>query len=210
MVLGYTVWSWNHLEPLMKPEAWDLEAFARINQFTAPGWLDKGAVLFRTASTWIPLYLLVLIWLLRSRPPGWQILILGLLCSVVLSDQISASWIKPWVQRLRPCRYDVTAENCRLLVPCGTGYSFPSSHASNHFALAWTLGLWMLRRGIPWPLGLGSLWALGIALAQVRVGLHFPSDVVAGALLGVLVAYTVHQILTLLDTNRKPKERAVL
>ena len=65
MVLGYTVWSWNHLEPLMKPEAWDLEAFARINQFTAPGWLDKGAVLFRTASTWIPLYLLVLIWLLR-------------------------------------------------------------------------------------------------------------------------------------------------
>jgi len=189
---------------LMAPPDWELYLFRAVNQSSLPSWMNTLAILARNPWTWTPLYLGILAWLLfQPIPKVWQIVFL-LLLAVTLSDQMSASVIKPWAMRLRPCRYPETASDCRLLVQCGSGFSFISSHASNHFALAWTLGLIMLRRWKSTGLIVGSLWASLVSWSQMRVGVHFPLDIVFGAFLGILIALSLWLVLNKVDGSTKP------
>lgn len=103
--------------------------------------------------------------------------------AVILSDQLSSQLIKPLVGRIRPC-HDLDWVN--LLVNCSSGKSFPSSHATNSFAQA---VLWSCRYPkIKW--GAYSLAAL-IAFSRISVGVHYPVDVSAGALLGAISGLTI-------------------
>jgi len=98
--------------------------------------------------------------------------------TVILSDQLSSSIIKPWVGRLRPCK---TLDWVHLLVNCSSGKSFPSSHAVNTFAQAivWTCRYPKLGYVI-YPL------AVLISLSRVFVGVHYPLDITAGAIIGTI------------------------
>ncbi len=143
--------------------------------------------LLRNKNFWIPAYLLFLAWLVfRYRLQALWIS-LGLIATLSLSDTLSHRVIKKSIRRERPCR-QLSPEEVRQLVPCGSGYSFTSNHAANHFALAmFILGLWGRRaRFWRWLL---PLWAASIAYAQVYVGLHYPLDVLGGALLGSALGY---------------------
>ncbi|GJM34616.1 MAG: hypothetical protein DHS20C18_36170 [Saprospiraceae bacterium] len=108
--------------------------------------------------------------------------------TIAVADGASSQLIKKNVKRLRPCRTEALAVN--LLVPCGGGYSFTSSHATNHFAIALLLIMVFGKRfrQIKWPL---LLWAASIAYGQVYVGVHYPIDVIAGGLLGSLIGVGV-------------------
>jgi len=76
-----------------------------------------------------------------------------------------------------------------VLAGCGGGYSFPSSHASNHFALASLLApSWARGASSRWRWAL-FLWAASIAYGQVYVGMHYPVDVLFGALLGTAIGW---------------------
>jgi undecaprenyl-diphosphatase len=95
--------------------------------------------------------------------------------------------VKPLVERSRPCAeqssIDVIAK-----VRCGSGYSFTSSHATNHFAIA-IFFIFTLGRYIKY-LSIGLIvWASLISLAQVYVGVHYPSDIFCGMLLGIAIGY---------------------
>jgi undecaprenyl-diphosphatase len=81
----------------------------------------------------------------------------------------------------------------RTLVDCGTGFSFPSSHASNHFALA-VFFVVLFGRHFKWAIVLPLLWAFSIAFAQVYVGVHFPVDVMSGACIGALIGIVLGYI----------------
>jgi len=94
---------------------------------------------------------------------------------VILSDQSSAAWIKPAVERLRPCKTLAV----HLLVNCGSGWSFPSSHAANLFAQAVFFGA-LYRKYLWYFIAFASL----VALSRVFVGVHYPIDITAGAILG--------------------------
>ena len=94
---------------------------------------------------------------------------------VTLTDQSSAGLLKPLIGRLRPCKI----MEVHLLVGCGSGYSFPSSHATNLFGQALFWGL-LFRRYL-WP---GIAFAFLIGLSRIFVGVHYPLDVVAGMILG--------------------------
>jgi undecaprenyl-diphosphatase len=173
---------------LLHPPVWEIRGFLYLNQMPWPTWVDRWAILMRNPLTWVPLYLLLLIVLFRSSVPRRLNLVGVLLLSVVLSDQASASIIKPLVGRDRPCRHAATAELCQTRVHCGSGFGFVSSHAANHFALAWALGLGLPARWRKMVIVPGLLWAGLIALAQVRVGVHFPGDILVGAVLGLFCA----------------------
>ncbi len=154
------------------------------------GWLDAIMPYWREKSTWIPLYLLVAgftIWKFRLRGVYF---LLALVLTVGLADTISSKVIKPAVHRLRPCNEPSLQNEVHLLIECGGGYSFTSSHATNHFAIAtfisMTLGLFFRRIRLPL-----YLWATSIALAQVYVGVHYPLDVFVGALLGIAIGNIV-------------------
>jgi membrane-associated phospholipid phosphatase len=126
----------------------------------------------------------------RYKKTGAYIIVL-LALTVGLADRGSAGVIKPFFQRLRPCHEPAIANTIITRVPCGSGYSFPSSHASNHFAIACFLSLVFYSRWkyIWW---VAIPWAFLISFAQVYVGVHYPFDVTFGALFGMLIGYVVY------------------
>jgi len=90
------------------------------------------------------------------------------------------------VARVRPCNDFSLATDIIHRVPCGSGLSFPSAHATNHFAIAVFLICLFYSRWKP-VLPIGIFWAFIISFAQVYVGVHYPVDVTTGALLGITI-----------------------
>jgi undecaprenyl-diphosphatase len=141
---------------------------------------------FRNQWFWAPLYLFLLIFMpLNFGKKGW-FWCLAFLISFGLSDSISADVIKPFFHRARPCNTLSLSSVIHLIVPCGSGYSFPSSHAANHFCLAFFAAV-SLKPLFKWIWWVALPWAILVSYAQVYVGVHFPLDVTCGALLGIAI-----------------------
>ena len=144
--------------------------------------------LFRNKYFWIPLYVFLLGFIIHNFPnSSWKYLLLILL-TIVLTDQLSSTLIKPWIDRCRPCNLEPFNEQVRLLVKCGSGRSFVSSHAANHFGLATILNLLFGKYFKGFALFL-ICWAAVISYGQVYVGVHFPLDIFCGALLGMCCGF---------------------
>ncbi len=106
-----------------------------------------------------------------------------LLFTVAIGDLLSSRVIKPLVARIRPCNDLSLADELIRRVPCGSGYSFPSAHATNHFAIALFLIFVFYDRWKP-ILPIALIWAFIISFSQIYVGVHYPIDTMAGAILG--------------------------
>jgi undecaprenyl-diphosphatase len=148
--------------------------------------LDAVIPYFRNQWTWAPLYLFLLVFLVGNfKKKGW-LWCLFFLLTFALADRISAGWIKEIFQRTRPCNDLSLAKMVYIIVPCGSGYSFPSTHAANHFALGTFAALTLQKhvKGVWW---MAMFWAASVSYAQVYVGVHFPLDIFCGALLGLLI-----------------------
>ncbi len=128
---------------------------------------------------------LVLVWLglLILGGRTGRIVAILLIPAIAIGDQLSSHIIKPLVGRIRPCH---ELESVRLLVSCGSGLSFPSSHAVNSFTVA-TLLSKFYKRYLVYLFSLAFL----IAFSRVYVGVHYPGDIVAGMLLGFVVGLLV-------------------
>jgi undecaprenyl-diphosphatase len=127
-----------------------------------------GVVLF-VGLCWIVLFV-------KGGKSG-RIAALLLIPTIVLSDQLSSSLLKQLFDRLRPC---FVLPDVHLLVPCGSGRSFPSSHAVNNFAGAYLFAYFFPR----WRWALYG-FAAAVAFSRVYVGVHYPSDVVGGSIIGI-------------------------
>lgn len=164
----------------------DLKLFFRINnQWTHP-LLDAIVPWLREPYFWAPLYLFLLVFIVMNF--GWRGFwwIAFFLITFGLADQ-SSLYIKEVVGRLRPCRDPLMQQFVRVLVSyCPRSGSFTSSHAANHFALA-TFCFLTFRHLSKWYASLFFVWAMSIAYAQVYVGVHYPLDVLGGAVLGILI-----------------------
>lgn len=171
----------------------DKAAFFWINRDCVNPFFDAILPLTRNMFFWAPLYVfLIAFFLLNFGKRGWWMLGLVVL-TFACTDFLSSSLIKPWVGRLRPCNDEELRAWVRLLVQCGGGKSFTSSHATNHFGFGVLVGL-MLRPYFRWALYVFVLWAGTISLAQVYVGVHYPLDVVAGGLVGSSIAWLMWQL----------------
>lgn len=126
------------------------------------------------------------VWLLIKGGVKGRTVVLLLIPLIFLSDQTSSTVIKGLVSRPRPCHVIdgvPVVQGVHLLVDCGGGKSFPSSHAVNNFAVA-TLFAFYYRRWKWWLYG----WAALVALSRPAVGVHYPSDILAGAVIGAALA----------------------
>lgn len=154
---------------------------------------DIIALFIREASFWVPLYAFAGLFVLLNYGKKGLWWILTLVCLVSLSDLISSQVFKPFFFRPRPCRDPYMAHQIRFLAKtCGLNGSFTSSHASNHFAIASFLYL-TLKRFSPWW-AVAFLWAGLISYAQVYVGVHYPFDVLGGAIFGFTIGYLAARI----------------
>jgi undecaprenyl-diphosphatase len=169
---------------------WDVSTFEAINTGMANIVFDIIMPFLRNPFTYIPVYVFFATWLVYNfKMKGVYLILFGFL-TFALSDQISAHLLKFLVQRPRPCNDTFMAGHVRLLVPCGGGFSFPSTHATNHFAFSFFF-IGILPRGFRGMKFLLVLWAATVSFAQVYVGLHFPIDVLFGAALGSFIGLFV-------------------
>lgn len=93
--------------------------------------------------------------------------------------------------RLRPCNNPYLQDIVHLVVHCGSGYSFPSSHATNHFALG-IFSAYTIKKKWVWVAGIA--WAVLVAYSQIYVGVHFPGDVLVGGILGIIIGILVGKL----------------
>lgn len=171
----------------------DHTLFEAINNGLQNSFLDTVLPLWRNKYIWIPAYLFLITFLVVNFQKRGLLIIAVAVLTIAIADMTSSEILKKSIQRLRPCKTAHLADQVHLLVPCGSGYSFPSSHATNHFALAFFLiGVAGTRFSkIKLPL---LLWAASIAISQVYVGVHFPLDVLGGTLLGSLIGFTMSRL----------------
>lgn len=177
----------------------DQQFFFWINQGLSNEVLDRIMPIWREKTTWIPLYILLLV-LSFIRLKWKKALVFALLvaATVGIADQTSSEWIKKSVKRVRPCKdAEVSAAVNLPMGRCGSGYSFTSSHATNHFAVA-TFIAFVLFAGSLLPQLLLFFWAASIGFGQIYVGLHYPLDVIVGSILGFLIGYSMYQIYQLI------------
>ena len=114
---------------------------------------------------------------------------------ILISDQ-SANIFKDSFQRLRPCYDELIKDSVRLVKEgCGGKYGFFSAHASNSFSLAVFFGL-LFKDFSKYPIYFTLIFASLISYSRVYLGVHYPLDIIFGALFGIingLVIYSVHE-----------------
>lgn len=179
--LLYTIWEW--LEQI------DRSLFLLINRGTTNPLFDAVLPLWRTAEFWTPLYLFLLafMWMNFRKQTGWWVLYFILTVSIM--DMAGNRLIKQTVQRIRPCNDPTLITEMILRLPhCGTGFSFTSNHAANHFAMAGFLFLTLGHVMGKWK-WLLFLWAFSVGFAQIYVGVHYPADIAGGSLLGLMAGW---------------------
>ncbi len=169
----------------------DRALFFLINGWHAP-WADVLMAGLSAKWSWLPAYLLLLIALYRHL--GWRRLWLALLCVgalIGLTDRVSAGLLKPQVQRLRPCHADLPQPVRLPDDHCGGKYGFVSSHASNFFGLATLMSLLF---GAGWWRGVFFGLAAMVAYSRVYLGVHYPADVLGGAMLGYTAGWLIYRL----------------
>ena len=171
----------------------DQKLFLIINHAFISPYTDKACLAFREPNTWIPLYIFMVtfaIWKFKSKSWIW---ILLFILTVTLSDQISSNFLKNYFNRIRPCGDPAFSQYVRLVLGrCPTSGSFTSSHAANHFSIAFfvirTLKPYLLK----WRY-MFIIWACIVSYSQMYVGVHYPLDILGGTLLGLVIGYATSQ-----------------
>ncbi len=172
----------------------DQALFSKINGQWTSSLADHIMPWLRTSNNWYPMYAAILAYLfLKWGKNAWKWILL-LAVNIAITDQISSSFFKPFVHRLRPCADPAIMHQSRLLLEhCSGGFSFTSSHAANHFGLAMFVFM-TLQPIFKKYTFLFFVWAASIAYAQVYVGVHYPLDIFAGSLIGLIVGYLMGKL----------------
>lgn len=126
----------------------------------------------------------------KYRTCGISVLV-GLLCGLLIGNL----FLKPLVARPRPCWLD---NSVQLLIAIPRDYSFPSGHTLSSCVASVTIWLYHKRLGTA-----ALILAVLIAFSRLYLFVHFPSDVLTGALLGIAIAFAVRKAVSTMQTKRQ-------
>lgn len=135
---------------------------------------------------WIPLYVIFLYFLYKNfNKKSLFYILLFVALGITASDQI-ANIFKFGFERLRPC-HDPSLEGLLREVKCGGKFGFYSAHSSNSFFVATYITMLLGKKIKQLPYFL-FVWATIVAYSRVYLGMHFPGDIIIGAIMGILLA----------------------
>ena len=180
----------------------DKKAFLFLNGKHSPVW-DEIMWWISGKTSWIPFYVILLIIIIyRERPYKFIYTIVFVAIVVFLCDKLSVL-IKDFIERPRPTHDPVIANMVHIVKNYRGGtYGFVSSHAANTFGVAVFLASWF--KNNKWSLFLIA-WATIVSYSRIYLGVHYPLDIIFGALLGILIGSQcyVYKVWTMVYIERK-------
>lgn len=171
-------------------EQWDHDLFLWLNGLHSEAldfimWHVSGKL------QWIPLYLFLLVVLFKKYGKSVWVIVLAAALAVALADQFSVKLFKEVFERWRPCHNSDLKDLVHTVNnKCGGRFGFVSSHAANSFATATLLGLFINRNALISLL----FWASIVSYSRIYLGVHYPLDILGGAILGGLISVVIYRI----------------
>jgi len=182
----------------------DKELFLSLNSLHNPFW-DTIMLMVTRKETWIPFFAIILFFIVKNyRSKALPIFII-LALTILASDQISVL-LKENIQRFRPVHDPIIGPLVHNVLRKGSLYGFVSSHAANGFAIfVFTSGLFK-----NWRYSVLLLfWALLFSYSRIYSGVHYPLDILGGAILGWIIGVGCYKLLVLFENRyfnkRQPK-----
>lgn len=199
----------------------DSELLLLINGCHNTFW-DTFMYAFSGKVIWVPLYVALAFMLIYNLMPrrkasgslrsmghtgSWRLVIfalIGVALTIVFADQICSHVIRPWAMRLRPSSLEnPLSEHVHIVNGYrGAPFGFPSCHAANTFGLAFYFLLLFRQKGLSLTL---MCWALVTCYSRAYLGVHYPGDLLVGALIGMTGAGIMYLLMARLTGYRRPQ-----
>lgn len=178
----------------------DLAVFYLLNHTISTGFLDRFFSIITNVNNWYIAYIILVGILFFKGGRTGKLAVLGIIVLIVVTDQTGYRILKEIFQRPRPC--DVLTD---VLTPLGCmgSFSFPSNHAINNFAAA----VFFSRLYPKYKIVLYTTATL-VSISRVYLGLHYPSDIIGGAVIGMIFGYIFAAGIMKLDNYYGGKQKS--
>lgn len=174
----------------------DTEFFLYLNSFHNDFW-DTIMLIVTRKETWIPFFAVILFFIFKNYRSKWVLVIIFVALTILLADQLSVL-LKETIQRLRPVHNPEIEQLVHNVLRKGGLHGFVSSHAANSVALLVFTSRLFRNRGY-WVLMF--FWALIFSYSRIYSGVHYPLDIVGGAVLGWLIGVGTYKALMFFEIH---------
>lgn len=154
---------------------------------------------------WIPMYAAIFYVMLRNF--SWKttlLCVIGVALTITFADQVGATLIRPYVERMRPSNPNNPLSELVHIVNGRRGgrYGFPSCHAANTFGLAFYVFFVFRKRLLTFFI---MSWALLTCYSRVYLGVHYPGDLLVGAVIGAAGAALMYWLFIKVSGYKHPE-----
>ena len=171
---------------------WDEQLFLYLNS-QHMDWLDPIMNMLTEKLFWVPLYAFFLFLIIKHFKKGSIWIVAGVGLAILIADQSTSGFMKPFFERLRPCRQEGVMEFARMVDDYCGRYGYFSAHAASSTALAIYIGLILkdvYRKIIYFMIG----WAIVVSYSRIYLGVHYPGDVITGIFIGIFFGWIFYKL----------------